>query len=212
MRPTALIGLLTGLALVVVAVVLWPAGAGSSPAPADARPAAPVAAAPAAPAPETAPAEAAPQQAASAPPARLWVGRVAAAVPVVPVGVDERGEMAVPEDVRTVGWYRYGPRPGASSGSSVLSGHVDDRVQGRGAFADLGEVESGDPIEVELADGTRLAYRVRTIERIAKDQLAVDQLFTRSGPPRITLVTCGGDFDRTTRTYEENVVVTAERR
>jgi LPXTG-site transpeptidase (sortase) family protein len=197
---SALIGLLTGLALVVVAVVLWPAGAGSSPAPADAAPAAPVAAA-----------QAAPQPAASAPPARLWVGGVAGAVPVVPVGVDERGAMAVPEDVRTVGWYRYGPRPGASSGSSVLSGHVDDRVQGRGAFADLGEVEPGDPVEVELADGTRLAYRVRTIERIAKDQLAVDRLFTRSGPPRITLVTCGGDFDRTTRTYEENVVVTAER-
>jgi LPXTG-site transpeptidase (sortase) family protein len=119
--------------------------------------------------------------------------------------------MAVPEDVRTVGWYRYGSRPGTSSGSSVLSGHVDDRVQGRGAFADLGEVEPGDPVEVELADGTRLAYRVRTVERIGKDELAVDQLFTRSGAPRLTLVTCGGDFDRTTRSYEQNVVVTAER-
>jgi LPXTG-site transpeptidase (sortase) family protein len=204
MRPTALIGLLTGLALVVIAVVLWPVGAGSSPAPADAPPSAPVAAAPVASAPEVAP-----QPAASPPPARVWVGRAAAAVPVVPVGVDERGAMAVPEDVRTVGWYRYGSRPGASSGSSVLSGHVDDRVQGRGAFADLGEVEPGDPVEVELADGTRLAYRVRTVERIGKDELAVDQLFTRSGPPRLTLITCGGDFDWTTRTYEQNVVVTA---
>ena len=212
MRPTALIGLLTGLALVVVAVVLWPVGAGSTPAPADARPVAPVAAAPAAPAPRTAPVpKAAPQPAALAPPARLWVGRVAAAVPVVPVGVDERGAMAVPEDVRTVGWYRYGSRPGASSGSTVLSGHVDDRVQGRGAFAALGEVDTGDPVEVELADGTRLAYRVRTVERIGKAELAVDQLFARSGPPRLTLITCGGDFDWTTRTYEQNVVVTADR-
>ena len=32
--------------------------------------------------------------------------------PVLPVGVDGRGEMAVPDDVRTVGWYRFGPRPG----------------------------------------------------------------------------------------------------
>ena len=118
--------------------------------------------------------------------------------------------MAVPNDVRTVGWYRFGPRPGATSGSSVLSGHVDDRVQGRGAFAKLADVKPGDPVEVELADGAPLGYRVRTIERVAKDALPTDRLFARSGPPRITLITCGGAFDWTTRTHTENVVVTAE--
>jgi LPXTG-site transpeptidase (sortase) family protein len=124
--------------------------------------------------------------------------------------VDERGAMAVPEDVRTVGWYRFGSRPGSLSGSAVLSGHVGDRVQGRGVFAALGDVEPGDLVEVELTDGTRLGYRVRTVERVAKDALPADQLFARSGPPRLTLITCGGDFDWTTRTHTENVVVTAE--
>lgn len=118
--------------------------------------------------------------------------------------------MAVPEDVRTVGWYRFGSRPGSLSGSAVLSGHVDDRVQGRGVFAALGDVEPGDLVEVELTDGTRLGYRVRTVEQVAKDALPADELFARSGPPRLTLITCGGDFDWTTRTHTENVVVTAE--
>jgi LPXTG-site transpeptidase (sortase) family protein len=191
MHRTALTGLLTGLTLIVIAVLPWPTGAGSFPAPVSASPVPAAIAAP-------------------APPARLRIGTIAVAAPVVAVGVDQRGAMAVPNDVRTVGWYRFGPRPGATSGSSVLSGHVDDRVQGRGAFAKLADVKPGDPVEVKLADGTPLGYRVRTIERVAKDALPTDRLFARSGPPRITLITCGGAFDWTTRTHTENVVVTAE--
>ena len=207
-------GLVTGLALVVVAVLLWPAGAGVSPAPVPAAVPAVVPAAviaPASSAPLAAPPVGAPlAPAAPAQPAQVRIGTIAAAAPVVAVGVDERGAMAVPEDVRTVGWYRFGSRPGSLSGSAVLSGHVDDRVQGRGVFAALGDVEPGDLVEVELTDGTRLGYRVRTVERVAKDALPADELFARSGPPRLTLITCGGDFDWTTRTHTENVVVTAE--
>ena len=78
-------------------------------------------------------------------PVRIRLAGVEVDAPVVPVGVDERGEMAVPEDVRTVGWYRFGPGPGATAGSSVLAGHVDDRVQGRGAFYRLAELAVGRP-------------------------------------------------------------------
>jgi LPXTG-site transpeptidase (sortase) family protein len=129
---------------------------------------------------------------------------------VVAVGVDELGEMEVPEDVATIGWYRFGPGPGAGAGSTVLSGHVDDRVQGRGAFYRLSDLEPGDAVGVDLADGTSVDYRVTLVERISKDELPVDRLFARDGAPRLTMVTCGGDFDREARSYRENVVVTAE--
>jgi hypothetical protein len=143
-------------------------------------------------------------------PVRVRAGSIEINAPVVPVGVDDRGEMAVPEDVGTIGWYRFGPGPGGAEGSSLLSGHVDDRVQGRGAFYSLRELGEGDVLEVDLADGTTLRYVARTVEQIGKDQLPVDRLFDRSGPPRLTLVTCGGAFDRATRGYRDNVVVTAE--
>ncbi|QJY47518.1 class F sortase [Pseudonocardia broussonetiae] len=130
-------------------------------------------------------------------------------VEVVDVGVDERGEMEVPQDVSTVGWYRFGPGPGAAAGSAVLSGHVDDRVQGEGAFYRLSELAPGDAVEVELADGAVVAYVVDRVRRIAKEELPVDELFARDGAPVLTLVTCGGDFDREARSYRENVVVTA---
>jgi hypothetical protein len=38
----------------------------------------------------------------------------------------------------------------------------------------------------------------------------VDRIFARDGAPQLVLITCGGTFDRTIRSYEDNVVVTAE--
>jgi sortase (surface protein transpeptidase) len=129
---------------------------------------------------------------------------------VVDVGVDEKGQMAVPLDVATVGWYRFGPGPGAVAGSAVLSGHVDDYEQGRGAFYRLAELAPGEPVRVRLADGTAIDYRVRSVARMPKDELPLDQVFARDGPPVLTLVTCGGAFNRAASVYTENVVVTAE--
>lgn len=183
----------------------WVTGpaAGDDPDPAAGAPTAPTAAAPATVGPGD---PAVPEPAA---PVRIRLVDLDTDAAVVPVGVDEQGAMQVPEDVRTVGWYRFGPGPGGP-GSSVLSGHVDDRVQGRGAFYRLAELAEGDRVRVDLADGTELGFRVRAVERIDKSELPVDRLFAREGAPRLTLVTCGGDFDRAARQYRENVVVTAE--
>jgi len=128
---------------------------------------------------------------------------------VVAVGVDGRGEMAVPDDVRQTGWYRFGPAPGSAAGSSVVSGHVDDAVQGRGAFYRLVDLAVGDPVVVTTAAGVDLTFRVSTVRRIPKSTLPVDELFARDGPPHLTLVTCGGAFDRASGSYRDNVVVTA---
>jgi hypothetical protein len=138
------------------------------------------------------------------------VGDADVDAPVLGTGVDERGRMAVPLDVRTVGWYRFGSRPGAPAGSAVLAGHVDDRDQGLGAFHRLGDVAVGTGVEVTLADGTTVGYRVSAVERVVKAALPVDRLFARDGPARLVLVTCGGEFDRAAGGYSDNVVVTAE--
>lgn len=144
-----------------------------------------------------------------APPARIRLPSLDVDAAVVAVGVDGRGEMAVPEDVRATGWYRFGPAPGSATGSSVVSGHVDDRVQGRGAFYRLVDVAVGDPVIVTTTAGVDLDYRVSTVRRIPKTALPVDEIFVREGPPHLTLVTCGGVFDRASGNYRDNIVVTA---
>jgi hypothetical protein len=127
---------------------------------------------------------------------------------VVPVGVAADGQMEVPERVAEVGWYRYGPAPGVP-GSSVLAGHVDDREQGPGAFARLDELATEQTVLVRRAGAPEQRWRVVDVRSVDKGDLDLPALFGRDGPARLTLVTCGGVFDRGSRQYEDNVVVTA---
>nr|WP_281373041.1 class F sortase [Kineococcus aurantiacus] len=128
---------------------------------------------------------------------------------VVPVGVRGDGAMEVPDDPRRVGWYRWGPVPGAA-GNSVLAGHVDTRSAGDGALADLAAVEPGALVRVTGADGATREFRVTARVAVDKEELPLADVFARQGPARLVLVTCGGPFDRAASRYEQNVVVTAE--
>lgn len=143
------------------------------------------------------------------PPARLLIPAIGVDAPVGPVGIDDRGEMAIPERVQDIGWYRYGPAPGAAAGSAVLSGHVDSAQQGLGAFSRLGELRSGDLIAVTDTAGRALQYRVVGKEAFDKKTVPLADLFSRSGAARLTLITCGGAFDAAAKSYLDNIVVTA---
>lgn len=129
---------------------------------------------------------------------------------IVPVGVDPDGSMTIPEDVSTVGWYRWGAAPGSDDGTVVLSGHVDSRTQGRGAFFDLRIVEVGDEVTVTDEDGTTTTWQVTGRRTFQKESLPITDLFRRDGGRRLVLITCGGDFDRAARSYDSNVVVEAQ--
>jgi sortase (surface protein transpeptidase) len=108
-----------------------------------------------------------------------------------------------------VGWYRFGPAPG-TDGSAVIAGHVDSRTQGLGALAPLREAAPGDEVRVTDAAGGTTRWRVVSRELISKQALPTDEIFRRDGPPRLTLITCGGPFLPEYRSYQDNLVVVAE--
>ena len=141
-------------------------------------------------------------------PVRLQVAKLGIDAPVEPHGVDSRGRMDVPDNVTDVGWYRFGPAPG-ESGSAVLAAHVDLAGPGRGLFFDLDQLAEGDRVEVVLSDGTELEFAVVAQTTYLKSELPLDLIFSREGSPVLTLVTCGGGFSRSSRTYDSNVVVYA---
>ena len=142
-------------------------------------------------------------------PVMLEVPALGVRTEVDQVGVQPDGSMTVPADPDRVGWYRFGPAPGASQGSAVLAGHVDTARDGPGAFAALSGIEVGQDVLVTLADGTVVTYRVEGRQGIVKQELPVDVLFARDGPARLTLITCGGPFQPELRSYRDNLVVTA---
>lgn len=143
----------------------------------------------------------------AAAPARLRVTSLGIDAPVLGVGISD-GELEVLDDVVNVGWYRHGPSPG-ETGSAVLAAHVDTARDGPGVFFELGSLESGDRIDIELADGTALVFFVESIQRHPKAELPAAELFSREGDPRVALITCGGAFDRSAGRYSDNVVVVA---
>ena len=144
-----------------------------------------------------------------APPVRVLIPRIDVSTRVLPVGLDEARAVAIPEDITKVGWYELGVPPGASQGSAVLVAHRDGRVQGHGVFYDLGQLGLGDRIYVTTSTGEKLAYRVVSRELISKKGLPLEELFAIDGPPRLTLISCGGYYDRNNGGYQDNVVVTA---
>ena len=152
----------------------------------------------------------APAPDATAAPVRLAIPSQDIDMPVVPVGVADDGTMELPPDATEVGWYRFGPAPGASTGNALLAAHVDSRRSGIGPFAALRDVEVGASVLVTADDGSRLEYRVASVEKIAKDQAPLDVWFARTGAPKLVLVTCGGAWQADIGHYADNVVVTAE--
>jgi hypothetical protein len=142
-------------------------------------------------------------------PVHLRIDRIGVDHPIVPVGLEPDGTMEIPEDVLELGWYEPGVRPG-EGGSAVLSGHVDSRTQGRGAFFELGRLDVDDRVVVTTRDGSEQRWRVVARTRYPKDELPVEELFVWGGDDqRLVLITCGGDFDSATRHYTDNVVVHA---
>jgi len=142
-------------------------------------------------------------------PVLVEVPRLGVRAKVQPVGVTADSAMQIPRDARRVGWYRFGPAPGAPEGSAVLAGHVDSREQGRGVFFRLATVAVGDIVRVTQAGGEVLGYRVVARESFRKRRLPADELFARDGTPRLTLITCSGPYVAQQGGYQDNLVITA---
>lgn len=150
-----------------------------------------------------------PASAAASPPVWLSITALQIDAPVIAEGVSSDGQMAIPERIDTLGWYKWGPAPGAGAGSIVIVGHVDSAVDGLGAFFTLKNIPDGAAIAVTTADHRIHRYRVVARESFAKSNEPLAALFARTGAPRLTLITCGGTFNRATHSYDDNIVVTA---
>ena len=120
-----------------------------------------------------------PEPAPASTPIRVQIPALGVDSAIIPVGVDDNGQLEIPEDVQSVGWYRFGRAPGATRGSAVLTGHVDDHLQGAGALADLGSLQPRDTVTVTDDTGTARTFSVLSREEWHKSEVPLDRLFDR---------------------------------
>jgi sortase (surface protein transpeptidase) len=139
-------------------------------------------------------------------PAQLLIPSLNVHRAVEEVGVNRYGVINVPVNSWNAGWYKGGPVPGAP-GDAIIEGHAGYPGQPV-IFGRLGDLRPGDQVVVVLADKSRRLFVV-----VSKATLPVGTAppgFAEPyGPPRLTLITCTGDFNDTSKTYSRRLVVEA---
>ncbi len=157
------------------------------------------------------PPAAAPGPAAVAAPARpvaVSIPALSVAGPLEELVADPAtGELAAPHDPARAGWYAAGVVPG-DQGPAVIGGHVDSR-SGPGVFFRLRTLRPGDLVDVTRSDGRTVRFSVIAVALYPKDRFPTEAVYGPTSGPELRLVTCGGTFDRSARSYDDNVVVDA---
>jgi hypothetical protein len=139
-------------------------------------------------------------------PARVLIAAIGVDSVLVRLGLRPDRSMQVP-DFGLAGWYAVGPRPG-DLGPAVLVAHVDSRA-GPDVFFRLRDLVVGDQVLVEYDSGDDVTFIVTRTEQVPKDALPVESIWPLTNDRLLTLITCGGSFDRDVRSYRDNVIVYA---
>ncbi|MCW2528114.1 MAG: peptidase sortase [Pseudonocardiales bacterium] len=144
----------------------------------------------------------------TAAPVRLLIPSLRVSAQIEPVLVTD-GVLAVPDDVSRVGWWSGSEPVGALAGTTVIDGHIDSAEEGLGALAEITRLRSGDTVLIDTDTSTTLTYRVYAAGVYPKVDGLPAEIFNDSGPPRLVLISCGGQFNHATHSYENNVAVFA---
>ena len=141
-------------------------------------------------------------------PARLKIPSLGINAAVEFAGIKADGTMDTPKNFDNVAWYSPGSKPG-EKGSAVFAGHVNNALFKSGVFERLSQIKSGDYVTVEDSAGKALVYRVSSIAEY-QPSASTDDFFTTTGPSRLVLITCDGDWVPAAHSYDKRLVVIAE--
>jgi hypothetical protein len=137
------------------------------------------------------------------------------------VGPD--GQMPNPDGPDDIAYYNFSAWPGkggapGKGGNAVFAGHVDSGAKAckngsvpppcQAVLWDLNRLRVGDEIEIVLG-GQSFKYAVMTNQPVPANNAPWDTIVSATPDESITIITCGGDFNRETREYTNRQVVTA---
>ncbi|GAA2523972.1 MULTISPECIES: class F sortase [Streptomyces] len=142
------------------------------------------------------------------PPDRIRIPSIDVDAPLTGLGLTETGSLDVPPADRKnlAGWYEAGTTPG-ETGTAIIAGHVDN-ADGPAVFYSLGALRKGSTIEVDRRDGGVAVFTVDAVEVYDGRDFPDARVYGAAPRPELRVITCGGDWSRTTG-YQGNVVVYA---
>lgn len=93
-------------------------------------------------------------------------------------------------------------------GAAIVAGHVDTTT-GPAIFLQLRFLQPGATVDITRTDGTVATFKVDTVETFSKAKFPDKRVYADTPDAQLRLITCGGNYDRTVKDYEDNVVVFA---
>lgn len=148
------------------------------------------------------------QPRAPARPVRVRIPAIGVDSAIIDITINKAGQLIPPDTTDVVGWYLGGPAPG-DTGPALLAAHVDSHL-GPGVFYRLVELRAGDLVTVDRADHTSVRFRVASLARVPKSDFPTNGVYAPEPVPQLRLITCGGAFDRSARSYRDNIIVDAD--
>jgi LPXTG-site transpeptidase (sortase) family protein len=158
---------------------------------------------------------------------RMVIPRFGVDAPLTYRKVPADGRMPDPDGPDDIAYYdfsnfeHFGGAPG-KGGNAVFAGHVDSGTKAckngtvpppcQAVLWDLHQLSVGDEIQVHVG-GTMYKYHVTSNQPVPANLAdgTWDRIVTSTAEESLTIITCGGDFNRVTREYTNRQVVVAVR-
>lgn len=144
----------------------------------------------------------------ASPPSRIMIPAIGVETAIESVGMNEKGEMAVPQEDMNVAWYNLGYKPG-ENGSAVIAGHFDTKTGDPAVFYNLNGLRDGDKIIITYPNGKDYTFLVTDSALYPYNNFPLERVFNTKGEATLNLITCDGVFDTASRTYSQRRVVFA---
>ena len=141
-------------------------------------------------------------------PVSLNIPKINVATDVSYMGLTPDGDMDVPPDLVSVGWYKYGTKPG-DVGSAVIAGHLRG-TEDLGVFNDLDLLRPGDEVNVRNDRDDIVSFVVRETRSYKEDERP-SEVFSRTDGAYLNLITCSGTWNDARQLYSHRFVVFAEK-
>jgi len=122
------------------------------------------------------------------------------------VGKTANGDMAVPVNAESVGWYSFGAEPGETA-NAVIAGHLDTYSSANGVFKNLDKLQAGDDVYVTNAQDETSHFTVSGLQVYDAGNAPLKDIFGASDKARLNLITCAGTWDSKSHQYTQRLVV-----
>ena len=144
-------------------------------------------------------------------PLHITIPRINVDARIEDVGLTSDGAVGAPKNPIDTAWYDLSPRPG-EVGNSIIDGHYGWKNNLPVAFDHLSSLKKGDMIYVKNDIGSTTVFIVTKLVLYGENSTDPRIFISTDGRAHLNLITCGGIWNKVTKSYSDRLVVFADRK